>query len=227
MTAPPDEVAAPCSDRGGETSSSRRPSTPASPGRFALAWGNDRFPRPALPFDSFVAGVTLHDRGYGQLDVDPVGGEMPVERWAELQLLGAAPRGADPVVDLVAALHVHRLIGDGREPVLAAARARIGALLPGLREAAGVGEAQALEADRVTDLCDRAAFVFCFERPADGAVDVAGGRVAYAVDGAGLVELSPWPLAVPAVDGLILGYEADGYPGELEPVVVPFAVRPG
>jgi len=31
-------------------------------GAIALAWGNEQFHRPALPFASFVAGVTLHDR---------------------------------------------------------------------------------------------------------------------------------------------------------------------
>ena len=42
-------------------------------GAIALAWGNERFARPALPFDAFVRGVTLHDRGYGQLDADGMG----------------------------------------------------------------------------------------------------------------------------------------------------------
>lgn len=34
-----------------------------------------------LPFESWVRGVTLHDRGYGELDDDPIG-ETSQERWA-------------------------------------------------------------------------------------------------------------------------------------------------
>src|SRR5205809_7920069 len=121
-------------------------------GTIALAWGNERFARPPLPFDSFVRGVTLHDRGYGQLDTDGIG-EVPRPRWHAIQAAGAAPRGEDPVVDLVVALHVHRLVSDGDDCVPTPARE----LLPELHRAAGVDEGDAVEADRVTDLCDRIA----------------------------------------------------------------------
>jgi hypothetical protein len=188
-------------------------------GALALVWGNERFPRPLLPFDSFVRGVTLHDRGYDEFDDDPLGGETPEERWLEIQLAGAEPRGGDPVVDLVVALHIRRLIGEP-EP-------HVDAWISQVRAAAGVTDADAAEADRITDLCDSVAFVFCFERPAQGRVEVAGGEVAYTVDGEGGVTLSPWPLAVPELPGLILAYEARGYPDTRVPVVVPFAVTPG
>ena len=69
-------------------------------GTIALAWGNDQFARPALPFDAFVRGVTLHDRGYGQLDADGIG-EVPPDRWVAIQRASFAPRGEEPVVDLV------------------------------------------------------------------------------------------------------------------------------
>ena len=80
-------------------------------GTIALAWGNDRFARPALPFDAFVRGVTLHDRGYGELDADGIG-EVPPDRWAAIQQASFAPRGEEPVVDLLVALHVHRLVSN-------------------------------------------------------------------------------------------------------------------
>ena len=90
----------------------------------------------------------------------------------------------------------------------------------------------AAEADRVTDLCDRIAFDFCLEEPAGGRVAVAPRHgaepvpVAYTVDGQGGITLDPWPLAVPRLGGIILGFRADGYPGRLDPVVVPFVARP-
>jgi len=182
-------------------------------GALALAWGNERFPRPELPFDAFVRGVTLHDRGYGQLDADGIG-EVEPERWLAIQRAGFAPRGDEPVVDLVVALHVSRLVGGG-DPAMTAA-------LPRLHRLAGVDESVAAEADRITDLCDRIAFDFCVEEPARGTV----AGIAYAVDGLGGITLDPWPLGPPSLLGLVLGYRADGYPEELEPEVVPFEAQP-
>src|ERR687886_932448 len=82
----------------------------------AAVWGNDAFPRPPVPFDAFVRGVALHDRGYGELDADGIG-EVASERWLELQRRSFTPRGEDPVVDLVVALHVHRLVARTRGPL--------------------------------------------------------------------------------------------------------------
>jgi hypothetical protein len=136
-------------------------------GAIALAWGNDRFARPALPFDAFVRGVTLHDRGYGQLDADGIG-EVALDRWIGIQRAGFASRGEEPVVDLVVALHIHRLVAGGDAEMTAA--------LPALHRAAGVDESDAADADRITNLCDRIAFDFCVEEPARGQVAVAPAR---------------------------------------------------
>lgn len=196
-------------------------------GTIALAWGNDQFARPALPFDAFVRGVTLHDRGYGELDADGIG-EVPPDRWAAIQQASFAPRGEEPVVDLLVALHVHRLVSNVDETFLAS----MTAALPGLHHAAGVREGDAAEADQIMDLCDRIAFDFCVEESAGGVVAVtpAGGTdpvpVRYTVDGHGGIALEPWPLAVPRVAGIVLGFGAEGYPEALEPVVVPFDARP-
>jgi hypothetical protein len=192
-------------------------------GAIALAWGNDKFARPPVPFDEFVRGVTLHDRGYGELDADGIG-EVAPDRWIRIQRAGFAPRGEEPVVDLVVALHVHRLVAGGDAGLTAA--------LPELHRVAGVAESDAGEADRITNLCDRIAFDFCIEEPASGHVAVAPARgaepvaVVYTVDGRGEITLEPWPLGLPRLLGLILGFRAEGYPGELEPVVVPFEAGP-
>ena len=106
------------------------------------------------------------------------------------------------------------------------------AALPELHRAAGVSESDAAEADQIVDLCDRIAFDFCVEEPASGRVAVAPAPgaepvpVAYTVDGHGEITLEPWPLGVPRVTGIILGFRAEGYPDELQPVVVPFDARP-
>lgn len=187
----------------------------------AAAWGNDRFPRPPLPHDSFVRGVALHDRGYGELDDDAIG-EVGPQRWVEIQRRSFAPRGEDAVVDLVAALHVRRLVSARRNELERAAHEEMDAVLPSLLAAAGVAETDALVADRVTAVCDRVSFAYCCEEPDEGVAEVPGGAVAWSVDGAGRIALDPWPLGVPRLTGVVTAYRAEGYPRRLDPVVEAF-----
>jgi hypothetical protein len=188
----------------------------------AAMWGNEDVPRPPLPFEAFVRGVALHDRGYGELDDDPIGPATPTERWLEIQRLGFAPCGEEPVVDVVVATHVRRLVSWSAAPAAQAVLQEMTAALPAIRAVAGVAEQEAETADAVTNLCDTVAFDFCFEQPASGAV----GELRYEVDGEGGIVLDPWPLAVPRLTVPLFAYRADGYPQRLEPVVQLAEVEP-
>jgi hypothetical protein len=195
----------------------------------ADAW-SDVFAPVRLPRERFVRGVAEHDRGYAEHDVDEIG-QVSRDRWLAIQERGFAPTGEDPVVDLVVALHVRRLVSgsddDGSRRVLIAMEDA----LPALVREAGASDDDAAAADRITHLCDRISFDFCLEEPDSGAVDVldADGtpvRVAYAVDGRGTIALDPWPLDRPALGGAVLAYAAEGYPDVLEEAPTPFAVEP-
>jgi hypothetical protein len=174
-----------------------------------------------LPFESFVRGVTLHDRGYGELDDDRIGGTAD-ERWVEIQRRGFAARSSDAVIELVVALHIRRLVGNDGHPARVAFARELDGALPGLLAAAGLGPEEARAADAVTDLCDRVSFVFCSGEPAAGAA----GGIAFDYDGDATTVLDPWPLAVPRLAGVVGGFAADGYPERLEPVVRLFRVEP-
>ena len=177
-------------------------------GAIAAAWQPERVP---LPFEPFVRGVAVHDRGYGELDQDPIGGVAP-ERWVEIQTRGTAPQD-DPVVDLVVAMHVQRLADDFTP---------FDAHVPERLAAAGVDAADAKAADAVTQFCDKLAFSFCFEEPAAGTI----GGISYTLDVAGAATLAPWPLQVGELVEPVVGYRADGYPERLEPVERLFRLRP-
>lgn len=169
-----------------------------------------------LRFESWVRGVTLHDRGYGELDDDLVGGTSQ-ERWAgEIQTAGFRAESGDAVADLVVALHIRRLIGDDVDHPARAALARE------IDGALGDVPADARAADRLTELCDSVAFAFCFEAAASGEA----GGVGFEYDGGSRITLDPWPLAVPSLRGVIQGFAADGYPERLEPVVSVFELAP-
>jgi Protein of unknown function (DUF3891) len=165
-----------------------------------------------LPREPFVRGVALHDRGYGELDNDQIGG-VPRERWLEIQRRGFGTQDGDPIVDLVASMHIHRLVG-GAEPAMTDA-------LPALRERAGVDEETALAADAITNLCDRISFDVCCEEPADGSV----ADISYVYDGDRTVRVEPWPFTPPSFSLLLVGYRAEGYPERLERVVEPIAFK--
>jgi len=186
-------------------------------GAIAAVWAR---PVP-LPFEPFVRGVTLHDRGYGELDDDEIESINP-DRWVEVQSRGFRARSGDAVVDLVVALHIRRLIGRDEHPARAALAREIDAALPDLLAAAGASEADARAADAVTQLCDRISFVFCSGTAEGG--EVAGIRFRY--DGDATTTLDPWPLAVPWLRGVVGGFAAEGYPERLDPVVRLFRVEP-
>jgi hypothetical protein len=161
-------------------------------GALALAWAE----RPPLPFDSFVRGVALHDRGYPEHDVDEIGATAR-ERWLEIQRAGFGEHDDDPVVDLVVSMHVRRLVGGDPE---------MDAAIPALRARAGVSVEDAESADRVTAFCDALAFDVCAEGPPDS--------------------IDPWPFTHAPLDLLLVGYRADGYPDRLDRVVEHVRLRP-
>jgi hypothetical protein len=189
----------------------------------AAVWGNDRFDPPPLDVDAYVRGVALHDRGYGELDTDGIA-EVPTDRWLEIQWESFRPRGEDPVVDLVVGLHVERLVSWGHDA------SRMTAMLPELLAAAGVGEPEARAADSITHVCDGVAFDVCFEEPLTWTRPVLPGvgaepvEITFAYDGE--VTLDPWPLAVPWLRAVLVGYAADGYPERPDAVIEPVLIRP-
>ena len=168
-------------------------------------------PPPNVSFESFVLGVATHDRGYGELDEDAIGNITP-ERWLEIQMPAVEPQ-ADPIADLVVAMHVQRL-ADNFTP--------LDAHVPERLADAGVDPGAAAAADKVTELCDRIAFDFCFEAPSSGRV----GEIDYTLDAEGSTTLDPWPLAVDELTETVVGYRADGYPKRLEAVERTFRLRP-
>jgi hypothetical protein len=180
---------------------------------FALAWAEP----PPLPFAAFVRGVADHDRGYGEhddYDIDTVDDST----WIEIQRRGFAPRDEDSVVDLVAALHVRRLLSGNDAVATAEADDVIASLLP----IAGLTREQADAADAITNVCDVISFQFCFEETSER--EVRGYRVV--TDAEGGIGVDPWPFRVPELVGLVTAFELDGYPEQLTPVVVPYAATP-
>ncbi len=195
-------------------------------GELARHWGNNRFGRPNLEFDSFVSGVALHDWHYGFGDTLPIL-EAAEADWLAMARLGLDLRLHDATADLVAKLHLRRLLSYDPSPPRRAMMAEIDDYVAARLPKTGQKLADFERADSITHFCDNVAFHFAFEAHFEGAVKVDSQgsgmiEINYRLQPQGKVAVDPWPFSVPLISGIILGFQAEGYPQRLEPVIVPY-----
>ena len=199
-------------------------------GTFALLWGNDDFDQPALDFASFVRGVALHDWHYGIIDNLPIG-EAKEADWLATARQGVAYWFDDPITDIVAKLHLKRLLarhGSAETDELAnQIELRIAERMPHTLFA----RAQFEWADKITCFCDQLAFDFSFEEPVEDRLSVFSEQnthqdtsIAYSIKPGGKVQVGPWPFSVDSFSGIITGYQQAGYPDKLTPEIIHFQV---
>jgi len=196
-------------------------------GTLALLWGNADFQRPPIPPDSFLAGVGLHDRAYEPLDNLPIG-ELAEEEWLALTRAGFFMAWSDPVADVITKMHLKRLVSYEDSPARQALVAEMAQAIRELLQRHGLNTATFERIDCITRLCDRIAFDFCFETPAEGEVrifprndrdeDIA---VRYRIADSA-IQVDPWPFGVKSYAGYLVGYKLDDYPKVLEPVMLPY-----
>ena len=200
-------------------------------GLLAQQWGNEQFDRPTMDFASFVEGVTLHDWHYGFGDNLPILESSEAE-WVAMTRRGLALSLADPIADVVMKLHLRRLCTYNRTPERAAMIAEFDELVATRLPETGHSRAEFDWADRITRFCDNVAFFFSFEAPCERTEMLyirvrnveAETAVTYQIHPQGQITVDPWPFAVPFISGMILGYQAEGYPEQFQPIMVPYQV---
>jgi hypothetical protein len=201
-------------------------------GLFALAWGNNAFDRPAIDFAAFVQGVALHDWHYGVIDNLPIG-EAGEAEWLAMVRRGVAYWLDDPVSDIVAKLHLKRLLSNRESAAVAALVSQIDLRVTERLPQTGLSRSQFEWADKITRFCDDLAFAFSFEQPVTAThtlyADVNSRTetaVSFALKAGGEITVEPWPFGAPSLSGIITGFERSGYPDRLEPVVIPYSCMP-
>lgn len=199
-------------------------------GTLALLWGNATFARPPIAFTSFVLGVGLHDRAYGELDNLPIL-ETPELQWLELARRGFAMTWTDAAADAIAKHHIQRLVAYGHAPFRQTAAAEMAQGISTYLAWHGLDPQTFARIDRITRLCDDIAFAFCFEAPAEGAVRVYPSwerddeiEIRFRV-AEGVITVDPWPFGVSRHTGYLLGYQLRGYPDTLEPLPVVYTLQ--
>jgi hypothetical protein len=177
-----------------------------------------------------IAGMGLHDRGYGYLDNNPIG-EMDDSVWFGIARRGFYMHCSDIVADTIVKYHIRRLAShdstDGRKALVAEFSKAIEEQL----EQHDLSNELFERMDRVTDLCDSLSFSFCFDAPASGEISVFPRNnedtevvVKYHVED-GLIEANPWPFSVDRYEGYLVAYKSDGYPEQLDPIILPFMLK--
>jgi hypothetical protein len=201
-------------------------------GALAVLWGNARFIAPPLPPAALWAGIALHDRAYGPLDNISIG-EVDEATWVALTRRGFYLPCANPLANVITRHHLLRLAAGQATPARLALAAEMRPVLQAQMAQHHLDEELMRRVDQITKLCDMVSFDFCFEAPAEGQVEVwanvadpAPVPVHYRIQESAIT-LTPWPLRVPDYEGYVVGYALEGYPDQLDGIVIPYQIRPG
>lgn len=201
-------------------------------GALAHAWGNLDFALPPVEWASLVLGIGLHDRGYGYLDTSAVL-EMPEPEWVEITRRGFHMPCADPIADLITRHHLLRLTDNHPSPAVQALHYEFEWEIRDQLLELGFSPSTFERIDRITNLCDKISFSFCFEEPTHGYMNVFQHStsqletpVHYSIAGTD-IHITPWPFSGDIITGYLIGYQRERYPTQLDPVLLPYIISPG
>lgn len=199
-------------------------------GTLAMLWGNEDFDFPPIERTSMIAGMGTHDRGYGYLDNHPIGG-MEDSEWFPIARRTFSMPCSDVVADTIVKYHFRRLASHDDSAGRKALTKEFSSAIDEHLKKHNLSKALYDRVDRITNLCDSISFRFCFDVPASGEISIFPRNgidtevtVKYHVGG-GLISANPWPFSVDAYEGYILAYQLEGYPEQLDPVILPFMLR--
>jgi hypothetical protein len=199
-------------------------------GTLAMLWGNDEFDTPPIERNSMIAGMGLHDRGYGYLDNSPIGG-MRDEEWEVIARRGFSMPCSDVVADTIVKYHFRRLASGGTSEIRKALHAEFSQGIEDQLQRHNLSRTLFDRMDRITDLCDTLSFEFCFDIPASGSISIfprngedTEDTLEYHVED-GEINVTPWPFSVDEYRGYLVAYQRDGYPERLDPVIMPYQLK--
>lgn len=199
-------------------------------GTLAMLWGNDDFDLPPIEKNSMIAGMGLHDRGYGYLDNASIG-EMDDDMWFPIARRGFYMECSDIVADTLVKYHFRRLASHGKAEARKELAAEFSHSIDEQLKKHDLSKSLFDRMDRITNLLDTLSFNFCFDVPASGEVSIyprngedAEVTVRYEVDD-GVLSVDPWPFWVDEHVGYLVAYYVDGYPERLDPFILPYSLQ--
>ena len=199
-------------------------------GTMAMLWGNEKFDVPPVERNSMVAGMGLHDRGYGMLDNSAIG-EMVEEEWQHIARRSFSMPSSDIISDTIIKYHIRRLASFSKTGEREALTAEFSQVIDDQLKSHGLSKEVFDRMDRITELTDNISFAFCFDTPDSGKVSIfpQNGKdtevpVKYRVEN-GTIHVEPWPFSVNHYEAYIFAYPLDGYPEWLDPFVLSYRLE--
>ena len=199
-------------------------------GALAMLWGNHDFDSPPVARNSMLAGMALHDRGYGLLDNSAIG-EMREEEWQGIARRSFSTPTSDLVADTIIKYHIRRLTRYSNTEERKAMVNEFSQAIDEQLHAHNLSKEVFDRMDRITELTDNISFTFCFDVPASGEVAVfprngedSEVSIRYNIED-GLIHVEPWPFSVDLYMGYIFAYPLDGYPELLDPFILPYRLE--
>lgn len=203
-------------------------------GHLAYHWGNEHFDKPSLEFSSFVKAIGNHHLGYGFFDTIDFT-TLDDDQILKIFKDDCGIDMGDSIAELVIKFHNARLVqgridrggGDVIKNYLQELREEMNASLKNVE----ISREDFMWTDRLTNLCDKISFDFCFENPTSAKIGVYQKKddkdqleIEYIIEDDGLVRVNPWPFNIDKITGYIQGYRSESYPVKLVPVVKTFVV---
>lgn len=199
-------------------------------GTLAMLWGNDKFDVPPIEQSSMIAGMGLHDRGYGLIDNSAIGGMAEAE-WEQIARNGFYMQYSDIVADTIVKYHIRRLASHDESPERVTMTAEFSQVIDEQLASHNLSRKLFDRLDRITNLCDKISFDFCFDVPESGAVAVfprnegdAEITIQYHVEN-GIISANPWPFSVDTYEGYLIAYKLDDYPKQLDPFILSYKLK--
>jgi len=197
-------------------------------GVLASLWGNDKYSKPLIDFNSFVLGVTLHDHYFGELDTLEIG-NIDDEKWINLIRKEALQNKFSNIeAHIIKLQHIKRLLEQKSDPAKYIDLIdEVEHSLSSLIQRSKFTSADFKAADSITDFCDSVAFDFCFEQKTERELSVFKnekeyGVIKYQISASGKIRVNPWPFSTEKYNGFILAYQQKTYPQKLDPLIVEY-----
>lgn len=200
-------------------------------GFIAAHWGNESFEKPRLNLHSLVKGITFHQNGYDVFD------KVDFRTLSELELVEVYRRDIkvelrDTTAELVNLYHQLRLINkkikeNPEFTTFISLRKKVENLISQKMAEQNFREEDYAWSNRITHLCDKISFNFCFGEPIEEEVGIYPKvetqelmRARITIKDPETVIVDPWPFSKNTIDSLVIGYRQENYPRKLIPELI-------
>lgn len=202
-------------------------------GFLAMMWGNDKFELPPINPQSLILGIANHHQGYGSLDAIDFK-KVSADEIVSILRKDCEGTTGDNDADLVNLYHQMRLadrrLAKGSDSGLLDFRNWINELIGQKLQNSVYKAEDFLWSDRITDICDRLAFLFCSGSIHEEDIPVYQARgkhsaVTVKITVGDAVRVQPWPFKLSPLYRDIVGYQESSYPDQLIPAILEFSAQ--